>query len=609
MWSLLFFVVTASTLAELEGKYYRSEFEVAVKKFGAHNHLKSESKLAHKNRYKAFCKFAKKVEKINRNKDTTYLAVNNFMSILTEEERKSYLGLNITGYEVSRDSLTLMALQADDAGDMELQVASSKDNSKKISDVKDQGGCGSCWTFAATAALEGEIYFTTGEAKVSLSEQEYMECSTDRDGCQGGWMEDCYKYSIENDRIAPTSAYRYNEIDSRQCNARGKANALTQTNTRLTGNVNIKGDSQLLKFAEKHVVSVAIEVADSFMVYGGGVYNEEDCMNQVNHAVAVVGYGKQGNSKYWKVRNSWGKVWGDQGYILMSRDINNQCFISTYSHIPEVECRDNNCEAPNDGDDSDDGGDDTDSDCVDLYDDCPAWASYDYCTDGEYIDFMKSYCQKSCKLCGDDDGDGDNDDGDDDEDDDGGDNDGGDDEDGDEGGDDTDSDCVDQYDDCPTWASYDFCTDGEYIDFMKSHCQKSCELCGDDDDGGDDDDDGDDDDGDDDDRDDDDRDDDDDNGDDDDDDADDDDDNDGDDDEGDDDDGDHDDDGDEDNTNFCPKKVYLGKCHKKELDAREQCEKAGLSGIECVILKSKKCWFASSGKDSGSNYVEMLQKC
>ena len=58
-----------------------------------------------------------------------------------------------------------------------------------ISDMKDQGGCGSCWTFAATAALEGETYFKTGAKGVSLSEQEYMECSTRRDGCQGGWME------------------------------------------------------------------------------------------------------------------------------------------------------------------------------------------------------------------------------------------------------------------------------------------------------------------------------------------------------------------------------------------------------------------------------------
>ena len=574
-------MVTASTL--VEGKDYRMEFEVAVNKFGVHNHLKSESLLAHNNRYKEFCKFAKKVEEINSNKDATYLAVNNFMSILTEVERNSYLGLNITGHEVSGDFL--MAFQEDNTADIELQVASSRDYSKKISDVKDQGGCGSCWTYAATAALEGEIYFTTGETKVSLSEQEYMECSTRRDGCQGGWMEDCYAYSIKNDRIAPTSAYRYTGKDSMQCQASGKANALTETNTRLTRNVEIKGDSQLLKFADKHIVSVAIEVVNSFHGYAGGVYNEKNCNNQANHAVAVVGYGKQGNSKFWKIRNSWGKGWGDKGYILMSRDINNQCLISTYSHIPEVECRGNSCQAPDDGDDSDDGGDDdggddTDSDCIDQYDDCPTWARYDFCTVGEYIDFMEAYCEKSCELCGD----------------------------GDDG-DDTDSDCVDQYEECPTWESYDYCTEGEYIDFMENYCEKSCELCGEDEDDGDDDDSncfdkedkesciywadqgyctyaeyedymkencaksckecgG--------------------------------------------DDGDDGDDGgdddDDDETNFCRKKVYLGKC-VNETAARETCEKEGLKDIECVVIRVKRCWYASSGTDSGSNYVETLQEC
>ena len=517
------------------------EFVVAVKKFGAHNHLESESPLAHSNRYKAFCNFAKMVEKINSNKDATYLAVNNFMSILTEEERKSYLGLNITGHEVRGDSH--MALHADDAGDMELQVASSRDYSKKISDVKDQGGCGSCWTFAATAALEGEIYFTTGETKVSLSEQEYMECSTNRDGCKGGWMKDCYKYSITNDRIAPTSAYRYNGVDSMRCKARGTVNALTQTNTRLIRNIEIKGDSQLLKFADKHIVSVAIEVVNSFHGYAGGVYNEKNCMNRANHAVAVVGYGKQGNSKYWKVRNSWGKAWGDQGYILMSRDINNQCFISTHSHIPEVECRDNSCQAPDDGDDNDgddsdgddndDGGDDTDSDCIDQYEDCPFWARYDYCTNIDYSYFMNTFCKKSCTGCGG----------------------GGDDED-----DGDDVDCFDKEESCSYWAEQGYCELLIYKDYMGVNCPESCDKCGDDNDNEEDDDGG-------------------------------------------------DDDEDDEETNFCTKKVYLGKCHKKESNARKECEREGLNTIECVILRDRRCWFASSGKDSGSNYVKMLQQC
>ena len=63
------------------------------------------------------------------------------------------------------------------------------------------------------------------------------------------------------------------------------------------------------------------------MNYRSGVYsNTTDCDQSVNHAVAVVGYGTQQGIDYWVVRNSWGPRWGDKGYILMKRGI-NQCRI------------------------------------------------------------------------------------------------------------------------------------------------------------------------------------------------------------------------------------------------------------------------------------------
>merc|ERR1712110_416367 len=229
------------------------------------------------------------VKAINSNDELTFEAENNLFSVLSEDERNSYLGLNITGHTDEEVQMAPILTTV---------AASSRDYSRKISALKDQGSCGSCWTFAATAALEGEIYFKTSKTGVSLSEMEYMECSTTRDGCQGGWMKDCYSYSKSKDRIAPTSSYPYTPRDSRRCNAAGKQNALTQTKTRVVGNIDIRGDSQLLKYADKHIVSVAIKVVNSFQIYKSGVYNGGGCQSAANHAVGLVGFGSTGGKNY-----------------------------------------------------------------------------------------------------------------------------------------------------------------------------------------------------------------------------------------------------------------------------------------------------------------------
>ena len=337
---ILVFVATAST------KDYRPAFEDALSKFSVRL-LQSKSPAHSLERYQSFTKFAKAVDEVNANDELTFSAENNFMSILTEEEKKAYMGLNLTGHineEYSNNPAPVM----------NMKVAKSRDFSKKIGPIKDQGTCGSCWAFAAAAALEGEMYFTNSKTDVSLSEQEFMDCSTQNDGCKGGWMKDCYTYSTTYGRIAPSSDYSYRGKDSRMCHASGKTNAFHQTNTKITGNIPIRGgDLDLLRYASRHIVSVAISTIGSFHAYKNGIYNDRNCNSAPNHAVAVVGYG----SNYWKVRNSWGVGWGDKGYIKMSRDVKNICLISNHAHIPRVECRDNRCTVPNIDDGGDDGGD------------------------------------------------------------------------------------------------------------------------------------------------------------------------------------------------------------------------------------------------------------
>ena len=355
-------ILTALVAGALSDR--RSDFRAAMEKFAQADGLPmSEPPSVVRARFQAFNQFADVVDEVNSNPDIPFTSECNFLSILTEEERKAYQGFNASGHEADAAELV------DERLVLRQNIPESRDFSDRIGGIKDQGSCGSCWTFAATAALEGEMYFVNSKKGMSLSEQEYMECSTTRDGCNGGWMEDCYTYTQKTGRIAPTSAAPYKGKDSRKCNYGKVANAMTQANVKLSGNINIRGDAKLLQYAAKHIVSVAIWVGTKFSSYKTGRYVDKGCNKQPNHAVAVVGYGKLGGKKYWKVRNSWGTGWGNKGYILMDREKENMCYISRYSHIPKVECRNDKCKSINPDDGSDDGDDGNDGDDGDDGDD------------------------------------------------------------------------------------------------------------------------------------------------------------------------------------------------------------------------------------------------
>jgi cathepsin L len=278
------------------------------------------------NRYETFSRNSLKINSHNDLGITTYsLGMNRFGDI-TETEFNNLKGLKIRNRNTNDGYCSERSLFIPDSIDWRSEGL--------VTDVKNQGDCGSCWAFSAIGAIEGQHAKTTGKL-VSLSEQNLVDCAQSYgcDGCDGGWPEAAMRYVEYNHGLDTEDSYPYLGVDE-ACNYNS-----TDSGSNVTKTVNItSGDMSALYNAITNIgpISVAIDAESDFQFYKNGVFESTTCSTeQLDHAVLAVGYGISVSGKHYIIiKNSWGTNWGMGGYIYFSTEIDNMCGIATDASYP-----------------------------------------------------------------------------------------------------------------------------------------------------------------------------------------------------------------------------------------------------------------------------------
>jgi C1A family cysteine protease len=300
MKSLVFVALLATAFAGVAEFEAQNQFIQFIATFAK----KYESNIELFKRYNIFKDNLDFISQENSKNFTYSLGVNEFTDLSHEEFVSTYVGKltnNVQELPVLQESVAPVPNDVD----WRSQGA--------VNAIKNQGQCGSCWAFAAVAAIEGANK-VGGRGLPNLSEQQLVDCSgsAGNHGCGGGLPSNAINWVSRNGGLCSESGYPYTARDGRCTTTCSKSASTSGANG--VG----RSDSGLVAAINSRPVAVAIEASGrAFQSYKSGTFTGP-CGQNLDHAVTAVGY----TGSAYIVRNSWGSSWGQGGYIMMARPAN-----------------------------------------------------------------------------------------------------------------------------------------------------------------------------------------------------------------------------------------------------------------------------------------------
>ena len=218
--------------------------------------------------------------------------------------------------------------------------------------VMNQGGCGSCWAFAATAAFwsnfainygkhnpevkkfgaDGKLEYDISDAPMPtplMSAQPLLNCIAEKDGdCSGGYHGSAFNHFVEFGAILSNQEYTATVNPCKQKLGK-RAVAWDYVNYPPDKLPTVKQLKAAL--LEHGPVVVLIRIDDAFKAYKGGVFNEHN-PDKVQHAMLLLGWDDSKGA--WLLLNSWGEQWGEDGYMWIAWGSNSVGMYAAWIEVP-----------------------------------------------------------------------------------------------------------------------------------------------------------------------------------------------------------------------------------------------------------------------------------
>lgn len=247
------------------------------------------------------------------------IGLNKFADLSIQEFKAVFTGLKTA-------AANTIAPSSDESVETATCTSSDWVKAGQVTPVRDQGQCGSCWAFSTVASVENRYVLKhNGNVKTTdFAEQELVDCSKGQnEGCNGGFMLAAFSWlqkSAQSGGMASEASYPYTAVDG---SCKSKQATLVAGSTGFTGHKEYTTCDALESRLCVGPASIGVAADDSWQLYTSGVLKDaSSCSGQIDHGVFVTGF--DASAKTWSVKNSWGKSWGENGYVRVSRK-NKSC--------------------------------------------------------------------------------------------------------------------------------------------------------------------------------------------------------------------------------------------------------------------------------------------